>query len=416
MKHLLLLWACMTTLIAGAQVDCTGRFIQDIADSVVVETVQYGEARNKQGTLVPLSMDIYQSYQDNGIDRPVMILAFGGSFISGSRKSEDMVHFATEFAKKGYVTAAIDYRLASAFDLLQEEELVKEVFRAVQDGKAAIRFFRRDAAESNTYRVNPNAIFVGGTSAGAILGINLTYADRLEKLPMQWQNWLNELEGGLEGESGNPGYCSKPDGVFSFAGAVGDTAWIDPDDVPIYSTHSTGDETVLYGYGKPLGGAAPVSLYGSGLIHERMDNLGTHNRLDTYNDNAHPPFNVSDEQEQAQRLADIEDHLTGFLFEIMACNPNNQLPDPADRCSGVSQVAAVANENNLHVFPNPANDVLNIVAGIRGNARILNINGQVVREAMVTSPGNVTLDISGLNPGVYILEYHGSHQKLMIAR
>ncbi|MBK7958489.1 MAG: hypothetical protein IPK03_10485 [Bacteroidetes bacterium] len=84
--------------------------------------------------------------------------------------------------------------------------------------------------------------------------------DQGDKLPANWLNWANSI-GGLEGNSGNAGYTSKAKGVFSFAGALGDTAFLNEMDYPVYMCHSTNDATVLNGYGKPIGGLAPVSLF-----------------------------------------------------------------------------------------------------------------------------------------------------------
>ena len=53
-----------------------------------------------------------------------------------------------EFARKGYVTAAIDYRLIENDQnnqfavLLNQSYLVDEVIRAASDMRAAVRFFK----------------------------------------------------------------------------------------------------------------------------------------------------------------------------------------------------------------------------------------------------------------------------------
>lgn len=380
--------------------DCANQYTTDIASTVSMTTVQYGSAINAQGANQDLFMDIYQGDGDTDIDKPVMILAFGGSFIGGTRDSEDMVYFATEFAKKGYVCASIDYRLASsAFDLFSEEALVKTVIRAIHDGKGAIRFFREDADGDNTYKIDPNKIFIGGTSAGGILAVNLAYMDDPEKLPTNWQTWAEEL-GGLEGESGSAGYCSKANGVFSFAGAVVDTAWIENDDVPIYSTHSTGDGTVPYGYGSPLGGIAPITVYGSGPLHARMENIGTHNVLDTYTDNAHPPFATNDQQENEQRLADIEDHLTTFLHEIMVCNPNNLLQNNVDVCSTTSSIGETGSTFENSFYPNPARDHISFDS----NQHIMIFSATGVKVIDKDVKANKSINISHLNSGIYLIE------------
>ena len=187
--------------------NCNDRYQTDAFDSVTVSTVKFGEAINKDGQLQELFMDIYQPYQDTSSMRPLLLFAFGGSFITGTRKSDELVFFATEMAKKGYVCASYDYRLGSIADLGQEQGLVKTVFRAAQDGKAAVRYFRKDADTQNQYRINPATIITGGTSAGAILSHHVAFVESADQLSVQWQTWLDEV-GGLEGNSGSPGSVS----------------------------------------------------------------------------------------------------------------------------------------------------------------------------------------------------------------
>ena len=51
---------------------------------------------------------------------------------------------------------------------------------------------------------------------------------------------------------------------------MGDTSYIEANDVPFYSCHATGDQTVQYGFGAPLNGFSPVELYGSGNLETRF--------------------------------------------------------------------------------------------------------------------------------------------------
>jgi hypothetical protein len=267
-------------------------------------------------------MDIYEAQGDTGSLKPLVILAHGGSFIGGTKNDFDVVYMANELAKKGYVCASIDYRLAtSAFQLIAEQTTVKVVFNAIQDGKAAVRYFKQDAATTNTYKINPDQIFFGGSSAGGILAFNLTYVDDITDLPESgqslWQTWLTQL-GGLEGNSGNPGYCSRTNCTFGFAGGIADTSYIDSDDVPLYASHALTDQTVLFNCGFPLSGTTPVNLCGSGVIKTRMNNLNIYNHLDQYTGGNHPPYSGNN-----TILQNNKDSLAAFLYNILDCNPNN---------------------------------------------------------------------------------------------
>ena len=113
---------------------CNGRYQTNIYTTVDVTTVQYGSNMDLNNNVIDLFMDIYQPQGDTATSRPLVIFAHGGSFSGGSRSSAELVHFATELAKKGYICASISYRLApSAFSLLAEETTFKVVFGAIQD-------------------------------------------------------------------------------------------------------------------------------------------------------------------------------------------------------------------------------------------------------------------------------------------
>lgn len=388
-------------LLLAAQ-DCDTRYQADLFTNVDVTTVKYGEAINRQGVMQELFMDIYQGQGDTASNRPVVLFCFGGSFYAGSRTSQELVYFATELAKKGYVCASIDYRLASSvIDLIQEEVMVKVVFGAVQDGKAAIRFFREDAATTNTYKVDSNQIFIGGTSAGGILAINLAYVDDVAQLPSSWQAWADEI-GGIEGNSGNPGHCSYVNGVFGFAGAVGDTAYIEANDPPFYGCHSTDDQTVLFGYGAPLNGFAPVSLYGSSLIEARMNNLGLYNSVDVYTGSNHPPLN------NQTRLTDTKNNLSDFLFNILDCNSNDRKLASQKSCDDFSNptgILSAADNFTWTLYPNPAKSLINI-EGLDASYTSVNIYdalGRVVFYQELNGTQNLRINTENFVRGVYFV-------------
>ena len=73
---------------------CENRYQTEVFSSVNVETVTYSDAYN-------LQMDIYTPDGDNCINRPLIILAHGGSFIGGSKTNPTMVDLCETFAKRG---------------------------------------------------------------------------------------------------------------------------------------------------------------------------------------------------------------------------------------------------------------------------------------------------------------------------
>jgi acetyl esterase/lipase len=85
---------------------------------------------------------------------PALVLVFGGGWRSGSKEAQ--VPMAQQIAAKGYVTAAVEYRLSP-------ESLYPA---AVYDIKAAIRFLRANAVK---YDIDPDKIAISGSSAGGQL-------------------------------------------------------------------------------------------------------------------------------------------------------------------------------------------------------------------------------------------------------
>ncbi|MBL4594841.1 MAG: T9SS type A sorting domain-containing protein [Flavobacteriales bacterium] len=397
-------------LIATLQISaqCNGRYQTDLFSTIdVTSNVQYGSNVNLVGTTINLTMDIYTPQGDVETNRPLIILAHGGSFIGGTKNDADVVYMATELAKKGYVCASINYRLAtSPFDLIAEQTTVKIVFNAIQDGKAAVRFFKQDAATSDIYKINSEQIFFGGSSAGGILAMNLAFVDTVtdlpESAPSLWQTWLTQL-GGLEGNSGNPGYCSRVNGTFGFAGGVADTNFIDVDDVPWYGSHAIGDQTVLYDCGFPLSGNTPVNLCGGNPVNTRMNNLGTYHHFDSYGGSDHPPYASS-----ASIMQDNKDSLAMFLFNILDCNPTNLQSPTQKNCTtnpnvGVDEIAS--SSINATIYPNPFNNDLNIElteSFDNTTIKVINSVGKVVVEQKATSYIN-KLSLAHLPIGMYLV-------------
>jgi acetyl esterase/lipase len=271
MKRLFYLWLCLLGAVVPAQAQnanlaCgNGRYINNLFPDPPAITAGvvfgYNSSRNyASGALTPvtLKLDVYEPAGDVAAQRPLIILAFGGAFISGSRQDADIVAICQEFARKGYVTAAIDYRILENdfFNLAtvgaNQSYLVDEVIRAAGDMKAAVRFFK---ASSNTYRIDPTKIFVGGFSAGAITALQAAYTQSVTENPVTTAAYI--ANGGLEGNTDLAGadallptYNSTGiAGVFNIAGGVNNLSIVDAADPPLYSAHGTADTTVPYDCG-----------------------------------------------------------------------------------------------------------------------------------------------------------------------
>ena len=291
MKGLLLLLFLLgvgagQTAAAQTPIDTTGgRFFQPIFPNVTVTSgVAYGSAVTAFGVPQTLLMDVYQPTGDAATERPLIIFAHEGGFVRGTRTDPYMVAVCTQFARLGYVTASIDYRLL--FTTFDTTGVSRAAIRGMQDLRAAVRFFRRDAATANVYRVSPSRIVVGGASAGGFMALQVGYLDKASEVTADVG--LTAL-GGIEGNSGNPGYSSLPLAVLNLSGATNPPGIIEAGNVPLYSAHGTADAVVPYFKGRVGAGLPPKYVFGSGLLNPYAGSVGVPNVLRRFSGAPHIP-------------------------------------------------------------------------------------------------------------------------------
>lgn len=410
MKKLLLFISVFTSISFTQNFDCTGgRYYTPVFSAIdSIKNVTYGNAATFSGPQ-SLECNIYMPSGDTETERPVIILAHGGSFISGDLNDPGTNTTCRWLARMGYVAISMEYRLVNLGEfatagLSAEVFFMRHVYKSIHDQKAMIRFLRKSYAESsNPYKINPNVIIVGGFSAGAILAINNTYMDTPAKVP---STIILADDGGFEGASGNPGYSSIPQAVLNFCGALKDSVHLEAGDQPMMSIHGTADDIVPYGFGTAYAGPLAVTtVHGSASLHARALNVGVTNPFKTYVGAGHCAFWETPEQSDTtfQFVAD-------FLQEQI-CVQNLFI------------------ENNDHgilysVYPNPTSDELTI--DIPGNEfdcslEIINSIGQVVYTSTIPMHTNITnISLTNIEAGNYIVKLKSSNRtstkKLVIVK
>ena len=117
--------------------------------------------------------------------------------------------------------------------------------QVVQDLRAAVRFFREDAATEDAYGIDPDRIALGGHSVEAAMSAVATYLDDPAEAEPELREVL-EADGGLDGGGGNPGYDSTPSAWVGFAGALPleDLDWITSASAPLMVVYGTSDEGI----------------------------------------------------------------------------------------------------------------------------------------------------------------------------
>jgi len=301
--------------ITFSQTDCSdNRYLEEIFDVNVQYNVEFGENTNENffGSeyVQTLYMDIYEPAGDELLNRPLIIFMFGGAFVTGAKSSSDIVNLCLNYASRGYVAVAIDYRLTPSLLIDDSDENAYEaVIKGIHDLKASIRFFRMDDELYNTYRIDSGRIYAGGVSAGAIASLNATYINEEdEALSLITAEHLEEL-GGIEGDSGNPGYESNVYGIVNLCGAIGHFDWIGQPDIPIVSMHGNEDTVIPYSDDLVTLFGLDIQVYGSLIIHQTMLELDNYSMLYTYEGEDHVPFS-SGMNFESEYSAD-------FLYEIV---------------------------------------------------------------------------------------------------
>lgn len=256
------------------------------------QDVVYGSALNYAGQMETLQMDIYKPVGDNNCRRPVLVLVHGGAWIGGSKQDGLIVNIAGEMARKGWVVAAINYRLgthkttshvqyalctpqlaAPCGYVADSAEVLRANYRGQQDAKGAIRFMKGRAALDST---DVNNVFIAGESAGGFVSVDAAFLNDPSEKPAYCTAIADAPQPAASLQSClPPGYSlARPDlgsidgtlnmgvhdasvqGVGSFYGGLLHKPVLDNSSSfngPVYLFHQGSDVVVNYVYGRLLG-------------------------------------------------------------------------------------------------------------------------------------------------------------------
>jgi hypothetical protein len=467
MKKLLLL--CLITVFSIQQAN-SQQWIDKKYDYDSVLNITYGSALNFNGEVDSLHLDIYLPDCNDATQtskRPLLVWIHGGSFIAGSKDEVSIQALCKSFAKRGYVTASIDYRLGFISDegnwqcnypnyscvfATDSSEWARAYYRSVQDGKGALRYLINRYEE---FRIDTNNVFVAGESAGSFvaLGIGLldtvteraleTYA--ISDAPTPHSNTLscghnqgitfsgNPIPrpdlGGIDGtiEPTNINYTIK--GIGNMFGAMMTDLLEDiPVNKPkpaIYSFHQPCDMIVPIDSNYVYWGLSWCFTNGYncyGISNNEIMLYGSRTFSDWNTDNGYG-YDIQNEFTSVDFPYD-------FFFGQGSCtdqvnNPCHAYDNKATREANLATFfsdkittnpicdtafATSINEINLEdisVYPNPTNNLLNIKGSQLKDIETLvlyNPVGSVVYSKKGMSKNEIQIDISSFPIGIYILE------------
>lgn len=218
-----------------------------------------------------LQMDVYQP-QNPRPDRACVVYLFGGGFVTGARNDSATVHTCRLLSSRGYVVAAIDYRLylrhAPQLPLLQSYKLFDTaIAQATEDCAAAIAYLCHHADE---WHIDTSRIVLAGCSAGAITVLQTDYS-RANNLPV-----VAALPQGF-----------RPAAVVSYSGGVfcrNGALHYAQQPAPTCMFHGTCDRIVAY---KRFRGSLRMSLNGSAKLVKEFKKKGYSHWILRFEDRGH---------------------------------------------------------------------------------------------------------------------------------
>ncbi len=287
---------------------CDSRYMKMICETVTKKIVP------KE---LSLTMDLYCPENDTLKKHPLIMFIHGGAFYFGDKGSEAMSGWCRHFASLGYVTASLNYRMGFR---LSGKSIRQCEYNAIQDAHAAFRFLTAHAAE---YGIDTSALFVAGTSAGAIIALNVAYLSAATEIPFVRQTNMTDRNGKLDGSGNSLKNKFRICGVANMWGAVFDTDVLENRNIPVISFHGTADDIVPYEEGLPMsnlklnpGEALLEKMYGSASIHKKLDELRVYNEFYPINGGLHAPYQTRDGSLN-QYYYFIQDKMRCFFYRIL---------------------------------------------------------------------------------------------------
>lgn len=264
----------------------------------------------------------------------------------------------------------------------------------------------------------------------------------------------NGYGGSVLNVSANPNLSGKFHFEFNLGGAMGDSVWLEQGDMPMVGFHCANDPFAPYAFGNVIvpntGNVVISGAAGSKVVINRANVLGNNDTLDsriindayttrgvassngtknlfTFHMGQYPiqsapwewwdrpimqslPGGFTADTNSMKTNPDMSaakaktyiDTIQGFLIPRIVIALN--LPGVETFPSGVKEMANVS--QYLTVYPNPANDVINInldtKAGLASGYKIVDITGRTLVNEKAQG-NNISVQAMGINPGLYFV-------------
>lgn len=255
------------------------------AEQDVFKVFSKGYLKSFKKRNLDLTLDLYKPADLSG-SRPLIMFMHGGAFYIGYKNEPAYIDFCKYFASMGYVTASINYRLGFH---VSKKEITRAEDDAIEDAQTALKYLKSHASE---YGIDPDRIFVAGSSAGSIAALNLAFDKKADVLALA-NMW----------------------------GAVTDLDILKKAHTSIVSFHGDADNVVPYAEGYPLSGAGEGvakmlsdKMYGSSHIDKKAGEIGLRHHLFTFPGEGHA-LNTDKDKQPNKNHTFIKEKMADFFFE-----------------------------------------------------------------------------------------------------
>jgi acetyl esterase/lipase len=255
LKHLAAFIFYLSCIHAGGQ-DTGKRLYKDpvFEDVSVMENVFYRDGKTAGIKKKYSLLDLYEAKGNNLSSRPLIIWMHGGGFKYGNKKSNGIPVWCKTFAQRGYLCAAINYRLSKKKPLRKFPDLVDGCTEAIKDAEDVISFFKTN---HERYRIDTNLIILAGNSAGAMIALQAVYSS-----PYEMAKLINRKRYDTLPRSHNRFNIHA---IVSFWGALYDSTWLNNAKVPVAVIYGSRDKIVPPENKGPLSGGKAIYRYASSI-------------------------------------------------------------------------------------------------------------------------------------------------------
>ncbi|MCU0320022.1 MAG: T9SS type A sorting domain-containing protein [Flavobacteriales bacterium] len=449
----------------------------------VLPDLVYGIDTNYVGLPDTLRLDLYKPIGNPDVDRPLLVCAHGGSWLGGCKDDPNgIVPLVERFVRRGYVVASINYRLGwhkddavadpvagfppslwpegyRAFYAADSLELVRAIYRGMQDMKGAIRFLLERSAEDSTCS---DKVFVAGESAGAFIALTTAFLDRPEEKPASCgalpgvplpdpqcanltalncttRNWDPLLPaqlqrpdlGPVQGRLNLSGGEFRIRGVAAFYGGVPLDAfqldwWQGVDTPAVYLYHQRCDGVVLSGTARPFTTMSAFCNLGSTpwhLNYPRMAGSVAIQSAFAALDPSPPllldltecaPFNPDLALFECGRYADNGSyHYTADPVQRAANLSAWWAPLASSTGNCTSTAVPTVNGTAPQLYPNPTTTIVVVPEWVGSWLELVDLTGRVLHRERLRGEG---MDVARFPAGTYLLRevVHGGSVRVVI--